>query len=106
MQAKRLLGRMELPTVQRLTWLCAAFCPEERDHFLSLQAEADALTAEHACCRVSQLAVNGRDLMAAGTAPGPGLRKALEALLEEVITGRLPNEKEALLAFAAGFSAP
>ncbi len=106
LQAKRLLGRMELPTVQRLTWLCAAFCPEERDHFLSLQAEADALTAEHACCRVSQLAVNGRDLMAAGTAPGPGLRKALEALLEEVITGRLPNEKEALLAFAAGFSAP
>ena len=56
-------------------------------------------------CRVSQLAVNGRDLMAAGVAPGPGLRRALEALLEEVITGRLPNEKAELLAFAAKFSA-
>ena len=30
---------------------------------------------------------------------------ALEALLEEVITGRLPNEKAELLAFAAKFSA-
>ena len=35
----------------------------------------------------------------------PGLRRALEALLEEVITGRLPNEKAELLAFAAKFSA-
>ena len=51
------------------------------------------------------MAVNGRDLMAAGVAPGPGLRRALEALLEEVITGRLPNEKAELLAFAAKFSA-
>ena len=56
-------------------------------------------------CRVSQLAVNGRDLMAAGVAPGPGLRRALEALREEVITGRLPTKKAELLAFAAKFSA-
>ena len=43
--------------------------------------------------------------MPGGVAPGPGLRRALEALLEEVITGRLPNEKAELLAFAAKFSA-
>ena len=43
--------------------------------------------------------------MAAGVAPGPGLRRALEALLEAVITGRLPNKKAELLAFAAKFSA-
>ena len=54
---------------------------------------------------MSQLAVNGRDLMAAGVAPGPGLRRVLEGLLEQVITGRLPNEKAALLAAAAQFSA-
>jgi len=34
-----------------------------------------------------------------------GDSRALEALLEEVITGRLPNEKAELLAFAAKFSA-
>ena len=56
-------------------------------------------------CRVSQLAVNGRDLMAAGVRPGPGLRQVLNALLEAVITGQTPNEKDALLAAAAQFSA-
>lgn len=42
--------------------------------------------------------VNGRDLMALGAKPGPGLRGQLEALLEAVITGQLPNERKALLA--------
>lgn len=105
LQAKRLLGKYDLHTVQQLTALWTALAPEEKGSFDALRAEAEALTAQGACCRISQLAVNGRDLMAAGAAPGPGLRRVLEALLEEVITGRLPNEKTELLAFAAGFSA-
>ena len=104
-QAKRLLGRYELPTIQRLTALCSARHPEQTGAFAALRAEAERLTAENACCRVSQLAVNGRDLMAAGVRPGPGLRQVLNALLEAVITGQTPNEKDALLAAAAQFSA-
>ena len=104
-QAKRLLGRYELPTIQRLTALCSARHPEGAEAFAALRAEAEQLTAENACCRVSQLAVNGRDLMAAGVRPGPGLRQVLNALLEAVITGQTPNEKDALLAAAAQFSA-
>ena len=103
--AKRLLGRYELPTIQRLTALCSARHPEQIGAFAALRAEAERLTAENACCRVSQLAVNGRDLMAAGVRPGPGLRQVLNALLEAVITGQTPNEKDALLAAAAQFSA-
>ena len=103
--AKRLLGRYELPTIQRLTALCSARHPEQTGAFAALRAEAEQLTAENACCRVSQLAVNGRDLMAAGVRPGPGLRQVLNALLEAVITGQTPNEKDALLAAAAQFSA-
>ena len=105
LQAKRLLGRYELPTIQRLTALCSARHPEQAGVFAALRAEAERLTAENACCRVSQLAVNGRDLMAAGVRPGPGLRQVLNALLEDVITGQTPNEKDALLAAAARFSA-
>ena len=104
-QAKRLLGRYELPTIKRLTALCSARHPEQTRAFAALRAEAERLTAENACCRVSQLAVNGRDLMAAGVRPGPGLRQVLNALLEAVITGQTPNEKGALLAAAAQFSA-
>lgn len=103
--AKRLLGRYELPTIKRLTALCSARHPEQAGAFAALRAEAEQLTAENACCRVSQLAVNGRDLMAAGVRPGPGLRQVLDALLEAVITGQTPNEKDALLAAAAQFSA-
>ena len=103
--AKRLLGRYELQTIQRLTALCSARHPEQAEAFAALRAEAERLTAENACCRVSQLAVNGRDLMAAGVRPGPGLRQVLNALLEAVITGQTPNEKDALLAAAAQFSA-
>ena len=105
LMAKRLLGRYELPTIKRLTALCSARHPEQAGAFAALQAEAEQLTAENACCRVSQLAVNGRDLMAAGVRPGPGLRQVLSALLEAVITGQTPNEKDALLAAAAQFSA-
>ena len=105
LMAKRLLGRYELPTIQRLTALCSARHPEQAEAFAALRAEAEQLTAENVCCRVSQLAVNGRDLMAAGVRPGPGLRQVLNALLEAVITGQTPNEKDALLAAAAQFSA-
>ena len=105
LMAKRLLGRYELPTIKRLTALCSARHPEQAGAFAALRAEAEQLTAENACCRVSQLAVNGRDLMAAGVRPGPGLRQVLNALLEAVITGQTPNEKDALLAAAAQFSA-
>ena len=105
LMAKRLLGRYELPTIQRMTALCSARHPEQAVAFAALRAEAEQLTAENACCRVSQLAVNGRDLMAAGVRPGPGLRQVLNALLEAVITGQTPNEKDALLAAVAQFSA-
>ena len=50
-------------------------------------------------------AVNGRDLMAAGIPAGPGLRRTLEALLDSVIRGQLPNEQQRLLDAAGQISA-
>ena len=100
-QARRLLGKLELPTLRRLLALCAAEAPERAEAFRALEQEAERVAAAGLCCRVGQLAVNGRDLMALGAKPGPGLRRILEMLLEQVITEALPNELEALLARAA-----
>ena len=60
-----------------------------------------ALIAEDACLRVKDLAVSGKDLMAIGIPAGPQLGQCLNRLLEQVLDETLPNEKSALLKYAA-----
>lgn len=103
--ARRFLSRYDLATITDLTALCSARHPEQAEAFAALQQEAARLVETNACCRINQLAVNGRDLMDAGIRPGPGLRRVLDALLEQVLTGQLPNEKAALRAAAAQVAA-
>ena len=105
LQAKRLLGRLSPEMLHRLILLCKANQPEQAKAFEALWKEAKQLTTEHACCRVADLAVNGRDLIAMGVQPGRGLKRILDALLEAVVTEQLPNEKETLLDAAKRFSA-
>ena len=102
---RKLLGRYDLHTVQRLAALGAAMEPEQAADFAAQAELAAQLDADGVCCRVSQLAVNGRDLMAAGIPAGPGLRRTLEALLDAVIRGQLPNEQQCLLDAAGQISA-
>ena len=102
---RKLLGRYDLHTVQRLAALGAAMEPERAADFTAQAELAAQLDADGVCCRVSQLAVNGRDLMAAGIPAGPGLRRTLEALLDAVIRGQLPNERQCLLDAAGQISA-
>ena len=97
---RRLLGRYGLCTVERLCALWAALHPQDVQNCALAAQRARQLEADGVCCRVSQLAVNGRDLMAAGIPAGPALRRVLEALLDGVIRAEYPNEKTALLAAA------
>ncbi len=97
---RQLLGRYGLCTVERLCALCAALHPQAAPACALAAQRARQLEADGVCCRVSQLAVNGRDLMAAGIPAGPALRRVLEALLDGVIRAEYPNEKPALLAAA------
>ena len=97
---RQLLGRYGLCTVERLCALCAALHPQAASACALAAQRARQLEADGVCCRVSQLAVNGRDLMAAGIPAGPALRRVLEALLDGVIRAEYPNEKTALLAAA------
>ena len=91
--------------MQRLAALGTALHPERAADFAAQARSAEQMEADGVCCRISQLAVNGRDLMAAGIPAGAGLRKVLEELLEGVIREEYPNEKQTLLAQAKKFSA-
>ncbi len=97
---RRLLGRYGLCTVERLCALCAALHPQAASACALAAQRTRQLEADGVCCRVSQLAVNGRDLMAAGIPAGPTLRRVLETLLDGVIRAEYPNEKPVLLAAA------
>lgn len=62
-----------------------------------ITAVMEELLAQEVCFSLKQLAVNGRDLMALGL-QGSEIGAALDELLQKVMDGELPNEKEALLA--------
>lgn len=57
-----------------------------------------AVAAQRPCLGLRQLAVGGRDLLALGIPQGPRVGALLRGLLEQVLDGALPNEREALLA--------
>ncbi len=65
-----------------------------------LEAALDGLLEAQLCFSLKQLAVNGRDMMALGL-QSAAVGQALNTLLEAVLEGELPNEKEALLEAAA-----
>ncbi|MGI5825274.1 MAG: CCA tRNA nucleotidyltransferase [Bacillota bacterium] len=52
---------------------------------------------EEQCFKISDLAVSGDDLLKIGYKPNRRLGKVMEHLLDEVMRGNVPNEKEALM---------
>ena len=72
--------------------------PEREDARLQERMDAlDNLLAQQPCFTLRDLAVNGRDLLAAGLR-GPAVGQALNQLLEAVMDGRAENTRESLLA--------
>ena len=95
LQARRLLARMDARRADRLLALRRGQTGDEG--FARLAGEVRRLEQEGACCRVGQLAVNGKDLLALGVRPGPGVGRLLEAALQQVIEEKLPNQHDPLL---------
>ena len=60
----------------------------------------DVLLKEQPVFRISDLAIGGGDLIALGMDPGPQMGTLLEDVLEQVMAGKLPNDRDALLAYA------
>ncbi len=100
---RRQLGRMGWDTMDKLLSLQEADMgskgtgnPEELVQFAQVRGLLAEIKAENACLRVTDLAVNGRDLMAMGYT-GKAIGDCLNALLERVLDETLPNERQTLL---------
>lgn len=106
---RRWLGRLGADNCRR--WLdirradIEALAPEVRPGKMVALKELSSLFGEvcreQECFSRRHLAINGRDLMAAGIPPGKDMGQLLTQMLEAVMDERLPNEREALLAWAA-----
>lgn len=62
-----------------------------------IKAKAEQMLAERQCLTLKDLAVDGRDVIAAGVEPGPEVGRVLERLLERVLNEEVSNKREALL---------
>ncbi|MDO4315916.1 MAG: HD domain-containing protein [Oscillospiraceae bacterium] len=100
---RKALGALGERDLRRLIQVKRADNLAQAPAFWGRQAEIDKaeeildrLLAENACFSLKQMAVNGKDLTAMGLS-GPAVGRTLNALLERVVDGELPNEREALL---------
>ena len=72
---------------------------EENKWFDECAELARRFIEENACIKLRDLAVNGNDIMSLG-AQGRQVGECLRTLLDLVIDGKLPNEREPLLSRA------
>ena len=70
---------------------------EKQTELLVMRKDYEAVLKSKACVSLKNLAVNGKDLIAAGAAPGKGLGEMLQKLLEEVLEEPERNTREYLL---------
>ena len=68
-------------------------------HLDQVEAVLATVLAEDQCFSLAQMVVKGNDLLAIGL-EGPAVGRVLHRLLDEVVEGRLPNERGILLAAA------
>ncbi len=101
---RRRLSRLGKDTVEQMFLLQEADMgskgtghEEELEIFPQIRMILDEIYAENACLTVRDLAIDGKDLIQLGYAPGKALGDCLQSLLEQVVDETIPNQREALL---------
>lgn len=92
----------KLMLVQRADILAqSSYLREEKlGNLTAVSEELNRIITSGECYSLRQLAVNGSDLLHIGVSSGITIGQTLDKLLDLVIEGELPNEKDALLAYA------
>ena len=109
---RRRMSRLGPETVRQLLQLQRAdfggkgvIEPRLSGEFDAIEELIREIEEEDTCLRITDLAVNGHDLMALGFR-GRAIGETLSALLEKVLDEHLPNEKSALLAYVTKQEVP
>lgn len=103
---KRLLSKHGEETARQLIELHMAdtlgqsdICRHRLAVFHEVYALMDEIIQEESCFSIKDLAVNGHDMMTLGLR-GPSIGRKLQECLAAVLDERVPNDYEALMAFA------
>ncbi|MFV0399333.1 MAG: CCA tRNA nucleotidyltransferase [Oscillospiraceae bacterium] len=105
---KRWLGKLGVEAFRQLMDVRRAdasaknpvFGKKQLEEIAVLEKVADEVIRNGECFSVSQLAIGGKELIAAGMKPGREIGELLSQLTEAVIEEEVPNEQEALLTMA------
>lgn len=102
-QLRRQLSRLGWEQLEREFWLQQADMsskgvtePGEGEIFPEIRRLLEEIRREDSCLKITDLAVNGEDLMALGY-QGRQIGECLHWLLEQVLEETLPNDRQALL---------
>lgn len=102
---KKYTGILGFDTVEELFEIRKADVSAQNPKFLDECLEANEIglkilediREENSCLKISDLAINGKDLENAGIPPSPEMGRILETLLDEVLEEKTENSKKALL---------
>jgi tRNA nucleotidyltransferase (CCA-adding enzyme) len=101
---RRRLSQYGEEPLKQLVCLQKADCIGTGTHtggrFGEISVLIEEILQEQSCLSLKDLAVNGKDLLSIGFAPGQEMGACLNWLLEQVLEETLPNEKEVLLTAA------
>lgn len=96
---ERLLQLLQLKTADCMAQ-APVYQPQRIAALQTIKAKVAELLEQQQCFALKDLAVNGKDLIAAGLQPGREMGIVLEALLNQVMEGNLDNNKDELIAAA------
>lgn len=110
-QLKRMANAIGIDLTEALLLLHKGDVSAQAEHLRRQRvADADALLAmlhdlreQNACLTLRDLQINGKDLIAMGMPGGKALGACLNALMQEVLEERLPNERSVLLRAAEDY---
>lgn len=105
---RRRLHKFGKTTLQNLLKVQRADVSAQNPEFLDrlqtlkeIELSLEHLLLEKPAFRIQDLAITGEDLQALGMKPGPDMGKLLNELLQKVMAEELPNQRFALLDYAA-----